>query len=886
MRWRLKRGLEILRARLDVAHGGDRRSWSLAMLPLARLESTTAITAGAASIALPGVILMNVLKVACASAAVCLIAIGLAVTGVLPESLVPWSRAEEPVPVGFRPLEEQPAEVEEVARLDPAPAAERVEARPLAATEPAPAEPEPAAVTFDAHVFSTTGPIAGAEMVVVLDDVVREEPVRSGRDGFVSFRADSVGEDGCSATVEFHARGFASRAVRTTGTPGETTHLGRVELAPGGVVSGRIVDDQGRGIEGCTVNVGETGVPKRQLEDQRIHSSAEGVPVTRTDPDGRFRLAGVPAGLVRIWGRKHGLMAGYTPPVEVRVGQESFGVELVLEPLRADNLVRGIVLAPDGTPIPRAELDYRHYSASLHSTESGDRKADAHGRFEFELADDALLTLTASDPEGRWGKATVADVHTGELELELRLVEARVVRIAVQGARSERLTSYGLTITDASGDHVLTNLTQHEHADGSASFPLPTTPFLARVTAPGYALLELGPLDPALVGDSLEAFLEPLPGLRGRVLRDDVPVAGVEVTLHSGVPADRIRRRNGFRVRMRRDAEDTTRTDDEGSFLLTPREPGEYFVRAQTSGRAPAEYGPFTVGSDLAGPEIELHLVEAGAIEGRVVLASGADGEGAVIGLTRGDGWARTQRAGPDGAFRFADLMPGPWQLELREEELNPGRTHTQTVPRGGAPAFEDLEWSCTVYPGETTYFDLHEVPEEHWPIQGRLTLNGESARGWTAALAPTGTFQIDGGPRTDLGADGSFVLEAASAGKHRLILRGMLDERGGQFLVDEIRTGGAPWRLDLDVGELVLEGMESWSDQGMPRLAHYWKGPGELFCITAPTPDAAGVGRMPFAPAGPGKLVTPDATFVPENWPVLREVDVDRGGVTTLRLD
>jgi RNA polymerase sigma factor (sigma-70 family) len=43
VRWRLMRGLALLRERLDESHGGDRRAWSLALVPLARLDGAAGL---------------------------------------------------------------------------------------------------------------------------------------------------------------------------------------------------------------------------------------------------------------------------------------------------------------------------------------------------------------------------------------------------------------------------------------------------------------------------------------------------------------------------------------------------------------------------------------------------------------------------------------------------------------------------------------------------------------------------------------------------------------------------------------------------------------------------------------------------------------------------
>lgn len=882
VRWRLKRGLEILRARLDDVHDGDRKTWCLALLPLARVEEAAAVGAGLASVAVPGWIVMNVLKVLCASAVVVVAAIGLAVTGVLPESIVPWALADEPVAVGFRQqADEQAAAPTEPELLAPELETERVAAAPAPLPEPE-AAPAVVGMAIEARVYGHGRPIEGATMIVAVLGTERLEPEYSDLEGLVSAQVDLEPGD-LPATIEFHAPGFASRSIETHIEPDVVTHMGRIELEPGGSVAGRVVDELGRPIAGCRITLGQSDLPRRELDHMRFVDQGSQVPYALTDERGEFILNGTPVGMQRLWARAEDYVAQYTPPIEVREGQESFGVEIALATLGPKNLVRGIVLSPDGAPVPKAPLRYRKTSPTSNTTYSGTESADEEGRFEFQLVEDARLWLTASDPEGRWGKASVADIGTGDLALELRLVKERTTELVVLDAANRAVGEYGFELYDATGDHRLADIESSPRGEGRAMLSVPTTEFIVRITAPGHALGEIGPFDPDQVGDTLEAYLDPLPGLRGVVLRDGLPVAGVRVALRQQVSETGTHIRNGFRMRMHGNAADSTRTDAEGTFLLTPRTRGSYFVRAEPDQGPPAEYGPFTVASDLSGPVIELHLTEGGAIEGRVMLAGGVDAEGAIVGLTRGDGGERTLRAGPGGHYRFDNLMPGPWRVELRDEELRPGHTVTSTNDSGGKRPFDP--WTCTVAAGETTYYDLEEVPVEHYPFEGRFTIDGEPASGWIAMLVPSGTFSPGpDAPKTILDSNGRFTLQAEHTGQQRFILRGILEGSTEQFVVDEVRIGGNPWRHDLRTGTLLLERLEEWDQNGAPPVVHYWKGPGDLFCVTAVVPDENGAARVERVPAGRSKMVVPNlAELRPETWDVLSELTLEPGATQTL---
>ena len=87
---RVQRGLVRLRARLDGAHGGDRRAWALGLLPLARAPH------GLAATALGGIFMSTAFKLA-ASVVIVGGAVGIWVGGRAPQAaLSPEPRVAQP----------------------------------------------------------------------------------------------------------------------------------------------------------------------------------------------------------------------------------------------------------------------------------------------------------------------------------------------------------------------------------------------------------------------------------------------------------------------------------------------------------------------------------------------------------------------------------------------------------------------------------------------------------------------------------------------------------------------------------------------------------------------------------------------------------------------
>jgi hypothetical protein len=647
-------------------------------------------------------------------------------------------------------------------------------------------------------------------------------------------------------------------------------------------VSGRILDERGIGLTDCRVTLGSLDDSYPRLEAARLGPAHDDVPIATSDAGGHFRLLGAPSGMVRLWGHAPGRLASYSPPLEVRAGQESTGVELVLASVAPENRLRGIVLDPSGEPVPGARLEFRHALDGGSTVQSGEEQADAGGRFEFLLPEDARTSLTAIDPKERFGPATLADLSNGERELVLALREVRRVDLVVESRGAAWLGPYTLELLSADGETRLGGLQRAEHPDGRSAFVLPDESFRLRVLAPGHRVSELGPLDPARVGATLGCALEPVLGLQGIVYSGGAPAVGVRVKLQEAVAPDTELEANGYRLRVWPEVLDEARSDAEGRFQLTPRAAGSYYVRAEPATGAPAELGPLKVDERLGGAPLELHLGAGGAIEGRVRLVGGADPEGLIVGITRGDGGERTQRVASDGRFRFEALVPGPWRVELRTEEVfGPPRGFSSTQSPGVEPF--DLAENCTVYEGETTFVDVSDAEPESLAFEGRLTVDERPGVGWTACLGPAGRLDFEGQGWTALDSDGHFTLRVRGPGEYRLMLRQQGGELQEQFLFEDVlvRGGDAPWERELHTGRLLLAGLEGWSGEGVPRAVHYWRGPGQLFSLAVPVGDGT---RAIDVPAGPAELRAPNESFDVESWKVLREIEVRRG--ETLRVE
>jgi hypothetical protein len=340
---------------------------------------------------------------------------------------------------------------------------------------------------------------------------------------------------------------------------------------------------------------------------------------------------------------------------------------------------------------------------------------------------------------------------------------------------------------------------------------------------------------------------------------------------------------NGFRQRFHPEVRDHTRTDEAGTFVLTARAPGRYVVRAVPATGAPTEVGPLAVDASLGGPPLELVLGQGGAIEGRVRLANGVDPEGAIVGITRGDNGERTLRVGSDGRFRFEGLIPGPWRVELRSNEVF-GPAQSISSSKGPRVRPFELGENCVVVEGETTVIDVSDVAAEGFAFEGRLLVDERGAIGWTAKLGPHGSLELDGDGWQALDSDGRFQLAVPAPGEYRLSLRlrGAASQELLLYEDLELEGGEAPWDRALHTGTLRLSGLEGWNGEGPPPAVYFWRGSGQLFGLAAGLADGA---HTLLVPAGTGELRAPGNSMDPDTWKVLREVTVPRGGELAVEL-
>ena len=335
IRTRLKRGLAMLRDRLDGDHGGDRRAWTLLLLPIIRREEPPGPgPAGPGAGAATGVLVMGINAKLAGAAVVLVLAAGTLL-------LLPRGGERGPEPGG--PAASASGGPGGIGRnpeggAAPPPPIEAVEAPPGAA-------PSFDGARLSVRVLTGPGrtPVAEA-LVTVTPEGGEPVALTTGPDGSASM--DGLEDGPCVLLAR------APGLVRADGAA--TLEAGResvveLVLARGGAVAVTVLDDrEGTPLAGARVAVLPGGSLKAGAGSatKLVFGSPYGGAVT--DALGRARLDGIETGeivTVRAEARGHG------PGAESLVleGDAKRDREIVLRLPRAATL-RGVATLPDGKP--------------------------------------------------------------------------------------------------------------------------------------------------------------------------------------------------------------------------------------------------------------------------------------------------------------------------------------------------------------------------------------------------------------------------------------------------------------------------------------------------------------------------------------------------------
>lgn len=511
--------------------------------------------------------------------------------------------------------------------------------------------------------------------------------------------------------------------------------------------------------------------------------------VARTAGDGGFELD-VPAGDRRLVALHERWSPVISELLRLEAGSVRTGIELVANKPTDKSVVAGIVLTPDATPAvgARVRMQARGSMATAYT--------DATGNFRFAVPRKSKVQLSASDPEGAAGVASLADIAAGTTDVVLQLVEPAWLELDVVDSDGLPIQRCSLFVQAAADGRDLSRALERECPGGRTRVAVPAETYFVEVFASDCAPARVGPFAVDSAGTLVRCVLVRGRGLSGVVTTQGGPARGATVSLHRRYdpPAERL----GFRVRSQTQPEWSTTCGDDGRYFLPIARAGDYFVRATLGNHAPDELGPIACTTETSETH-DLELGFGGELVVSVRTATSASVAGRPIAISRGDGAITTGRTDAKGRARFTRLTPGRWDARLLGDEPDVN----DPITRFPGDTLDSIPWLCTVTEGGTTELELWiEATDAPFVLAGSLYLGDAPAATWLARWSDAAPDE----PSATLDATGGFSLASLRGGARTVQFLGAPDAPCGPTVANMRITLEAPrqrWDLRIDVGTL-----------------------------------------------------------------------------------
>ncbi|HEX3555073.1 MAG TPA: carboxypeptidase regulatory-like domain-containing protein [Thermoanaerobaculia bacterium] len=528
--------------------------------------------------------------------------------------------------------------------------------------------PAPVPAITGVVVDEAARPVGGAEVVLVDPEASPQQWRRVSTSPAGSFRIRGL-QAGGSYTLTASRSGFApATLLATVPLPTQTQAAIRLTLRRGRTASGLVVDPRQRPISGAAVRL--TTAKSKWASRARPEL---GPFRAATDPDGRFRIPDLPAGLFEL--RIEGPELAPLPKKMISVPGGKGPLDLGTFTLESRARIAGWIVDPGDRPVESVEIwvvpeDYAEITQATHqagpATVSG-----PDGRFELrERAVGDHERLRAC----RKGYSPAEFPVKRPASTEPRIVLTPTVHLAghVVGADGEPLP--GATVSawptgQERGDLIMPDP------------PCPSSFFSSALTdAKGDFIVELGGAGHYEVAASgaghlstrLERLHVPAEGLDGLQVRME---AGVTVNGHVADPEGQPVVGAAIRLSGGRSSV-AAASDDGGDFLLEGVEPGERSVDVRHDDFA-TEERKVQIRPEGTRLDLVLHPVSHLEIRGRVIGPDGAPVAGALVTKDRCQCQSTSTLA--DGSF----LLPGDkgaHELVAEKDGFAPTETGDITV--------------------------------------------------------------------------------------------------------------------------------------------------------------------------------------------------------------
>jgi protocatechuate 3,4-dioxygenase beta subunit len=621
-------------------------------------------------------------------------------------------------------------------------------------------------------------PLAGVRVVARAPG--GEFLARSGADGRYSMRGLSPQAYRVSAEDDRFVAW--SRTVTVAAGQAETQD---VPLVRGATLAGRVVDEEGRPIEGATIQVSRGG----ENVFRAFMRNVEGEGAARTGRDGSFRAPRLaPGENQRLDVRHDEYEERSVGGLSLSPGGTRSGVSVVL---RRGLAVRGVVKDEEGRPLSGVEVNLsssrnvRAGRGGVQMSFSGPgsqlrRETGADGRFEFRGLKAGDYTVSARRPGS--SRATVDPVNVVEARvaepLELVLKPGATISGVLRDKAGSGASGWSVSARAASQAGGPT------FGPGGIRSEEPTGPdgvfYLEGLTAgESYDLQVMGQ---AGLGPRKAGVVAPAEGV-------DLVVTGTGQIRGRVVDGDSGRAIPDFQVRYQPDAQGGVRFvmrmgpgrgrgpyekqafhAEDGSFVLEDVAAGRWTVEAFAPGYQAGSASSVSVGEGEAAEGVEVRLSKGGVIAGRVLELRGGrpildatvraelSGGEPRMGMMRmgGEGGDNEAATDAEGRYEIVGLAPGTWTVTASHPDWSEA---TASVELKEAPATADIRLG------------------KGGAVAGTVLAGGRPVGGAQVALSPAGDsgFRpgaglMGGGEQTALSDEGGrFRFERLNPGRYSL---------------------------------------------------------------------------------------------------------------------
>jgi RNA polymerase sigma-70 factor (ECF subfamily) len=783
VRWRLKRGLELLRERLDRRHGGDRGAWTALLAPLAPsgVEPLAAAKPAAAA--------------SYASAAAWLGAAAL--LGVL--AVLWFQRAErERVQMPLVAIDAPRSSIEEA--LDTA--SERVER----ASASAAGARAPIVARATGRVVDRDGtPLANVEVRLPSASPARStsnDEARPAREaataletrtlssGDFEFELTAQDVDDAIDELELALPGFAPRKVYAPVRGGANLALGEIVLTRTASLRGSVVDASGEPLADAALQfevLGSRWISDREPPLTEVLNTGlldwGATSATATDGDGVFEHRDLVPGYYRVWAHAPSFEVRCTAPLQVLEGARIDLAPLVLDKPAPERTIRGLVLDADGVPVAGAQVEglrsslkrefFRGRAGAISTS------TDARGHFELGAEPGGNYEVAARAGE-RFAFAPWKVGSAGELQLVLSPRPWLELAFTGFDPGGELQVWSG-----QSRDELHSPLASVRRGDANLVQVESWRPFQLRIQRGEFDVLS-ETLDPERLPARLELDLPAPKTLAVLVTAYGAPVRDASVVLTPALSHSHWREPA---LRATTDAEGRAELIWSGGAFERIRVDAEGFARFEASS-----------GWSQSGSQIRVELHRGGAFEGVVRGSDGHAVRGASLVLQRSDGARRATTSDLEGRCRIDALAPGEWSVHLAPPELL--KVAVSGAPSDAAARPHDR---IAVVDGATVRRDYALPGPPECRLQGRLTLDGAASGPHIAELARPGKKRVLA--RAWLDPSGAFELAVDEPGEYELRLDSLLANGSRSELRQSVRLvrGATEFKLDERTASLVL---------------------------------------------------------------------------------